>query len=103
MLVASFIDCTLLKTIQVRPRVQFGRLTCFGRECDGAMVNGIISFVMSAIVALGVRARAAFVAAFGACVGKISATRTKHDNTSNRLLQSFVDSEAMLFFKSHYL
>ena len=101
-LVASSLIALLGKTIQVRPR-QLGRLTCFGWECDGAMVNGVISFIMSALVAWACVHEQPLPQPLARALGKISATYTKHDNNSNRLLQSLVDSEAMRFCKSHDL
>jgi hypothetical protein len=95
---ASSLLALLARTIQVRPRAQqLGRLTCFGWECDRPMVNGVISFIIGSPCGLGVCTRAAFAAAFVRALGKISATYTKHDHNSNRLLQSLVDSEAMRF------
>ena len=76
---------------------QLGRLTCFGRACDGAMVNGVISFIMSALVAWACVHEQPLPQPLARALGKISATYTKHDNNSNRFLQSLVDSEAMRF------
>ena len=86
------IDCTLGNAIQVRPRVRLGRLTCFGSECDGAMVNGVISFIMSAIVAWACVHEQPSPQHLAHALGQISATYTMHDNNSNRFLQSLLDS-----------
>ena len=59
------------------------------------MVNGVVSFIMSALVAWACVHEQPLPQHLARAVGKISATHTQHDNNSNRVLQSLVDSEAM--------
>ena len=61
------------------------------------MVNGVISFIMSALVAWACVHEQPLPQPLARALGKISVTYTKHDNNSNRRLQSLVDSEAMRF------
>ena len=96
MLQASSLLALLGKTIQIRPRV-VQVLSSFGWESDGAVVNGVISFIMSALVAWAAVHEQALPQPLARALGRISATYTKHENNQNRLLQSLVDSEAMRF------
>ena len=61
------------------------------------MVNGVISFIMSALVAWACLHEQPLPQPMARALGKISATYTKHDKEINRLLQSLVDSEAIHF------
>ena len=63
------------------------------------MVNGVISFIMSAVVAWACVRAQPLPQPLARALGKISATYTKHGHNSNRLLQSLVDSEAMCVAK----
>ena len=59
------------------------------------MVNGATSFIRSALVARSCVHEQPLPQLLARALGQISATYTKHDNKSTRLLQSLVDSEAM--------
>ena len=61
------------------------------------MVNGVISFIMSALVAWACVREQPLPQPLARELGMLSATYTKHDNHSSRLPQSLVDSEAMRF------
>ena len=67
------------------------------------MVNGVISLIMSALVAWACVHEQPLPQPLARALGRISATHTKHDNNSNRLLQRLVDSEAIRVAKSHDL
>ena len=61
----------------------------------GPWLNGVISFIMSALVAWACVHEQDLPQPLAHALGWISATYTKHANKSNRLLQSLVDYEAM--------
>ena len=61
------------------------------------MVNGVISFIMSALAAWACVHEQPLPQPLARALGKNSVTCTKHENRSHKLLPSLVDSAAMRF------
>ena len=81
------------KTVAVKPRPG-AKMTCFGWEADGAVVNGTYAFSLTSIVAYSVIYNCTLPQPLAQLLQSIPVQFTKHDSNQNRLLQNLVESAA---------
>ncbi len=79
------------KTISVRPRPG-AKMTCFGWEADGAVVNSTYAFLCSCIAAWAVINEQGLPQPLAHLLQHISVIFTKHESNEKRLLQNMVES-----------
>ena len=79
------------QTLAVRPRPG-AKMTVFGWEPDGAVVNSTHAFVCTCAAAYAVVVNVDLPQPLARWLQNIPVTYTKHDNSRDRLLQNLVDS-----------
>jgi hypothetical protein len=80
-----------LKTLAVRPRPGV-KLTTFGWEADGAVVNSTYAFALTSVVACALACNVDLPQPLARLLQNIPAYYTHHDSSQTRLLQNLVDS-----------
>lgn len=84
------------KAIEGRPKL-LNLLNQIGWECEGAVINRIILFIMVALASWACLREEYSPQPLARDLGKITAQRSTHSFVSARLLQGLVDSEALSF------
>ena len=87
----------LSKVLEIRPK-SGQTLNTFGWECDGAVINGIYSFIFTSLVAYAIiNGVSSMPQPMARALGAIQTQYKKHSNAEQRLLSSLVESQAQRF------